>query len=116
MAKSPGAGELARHHLAFDKREEVDDGYGNSVAGWQEQFVRSAAMRSRGGSEAVIAARLEGRNLMGIYVRADSETRAINTDWRARDLRSRTEYAVIHVDAVTDPQWVYLDLVDGVAA
>lgn len=115
MAKRPGAGDLARHRLAFDQRVEGDDGYGNHVGDWQEQFRRSAAMRSRGGSEAVIAARLEGRNLMGIYVRSDPQTRGITTDWRARDVRVGTEFAVVHVDAVTDPQWVYLDLVDGVA-
>jgi head-tail adaptor len=115
MAKRPGAGELARHRMAFDKREDVEDGYGNSVAGWQEQFTRSPAMRSRGGSETVIAARLEGRNLMGIYLRSDAKTRTVTTDWRVRDVRAGTEYAVIHVDAVTDPAWVYLDLQSGVA-
>lgn len=115
MAKRPGSGELARHRMAFDKREDIDDGYGNTVAGWQEQFTRSTAMRSRGGKEAVVAARLEGRNLMGIYLRSDTQTRSITTDWQVRDLRGGTTYAVVHIDAVTDPAWVYLDIQSGVA-
>lgn len=115
MANPPRAGEL-RHRLAFDKRGQGNDGFGNTVTSWQEQFAVSAAMRPRGGSEAVVAARLEGRSLFGVYVRSSTQTCLITTDWRARDARRGTEYAIVHVDAVTDPAWVYLDIRSGTAA
>lgn len=110
----PGAGEL-RHRLAFDKRSEGGDGYGNTVTTWEEQFKTWAAMRSRGGSEAVIAGRLEGRNMVSVYVRSSRAARAIDTDWRARDLRTGTVYAVVHADTFTNEAFVYLDLQSGVA-
>lgn len=115
MANPPRAGEL-RHRLAFDKRGQGNDGFGNTVTSWREQFVVSAAMRPRGGSEAVVAARLEGRSLFGIYLRSSTQTRLITTDWRARDARLGTEYAIVHVDGITDPAWVYLDIRSGAAA
>lgn len=114
ISGAPGAGELSRHRLVFECRREQPDGYGNTVADWIEQFRRQVVMRRRGGTEAVIAARLDGQNLLGLYVRSDSLTRGITTEWRVRDLRAATEYAVIHVDSVTDPQWVYLDVRSGV--
>lgn len=113
MAKLPGAGELS-HRLAFDKRADIDDGYGNTdgAGAWQHQFSVWAAMRPRGGSEAVVAARLEGRNLIGVYVRSSINTRRITAGWRVRD-RCGTEYAVLHVDNFTDRAWVYLDIQSG---
>lgn len=110
-----GAGDL-RHRLAFDKREEVDDGYGNTVADWQEQFTRAAAFTYERGNEAVMAARLEGRSIIRVRLRSDSSTRTITTDWRARDARLGTVYAITDVDAVTDRQWVWLRIEEGVAA
>lgn len=116
MVKLPGAGEL-RHRLAFDSRTAIDDGFGNTegAGGWRERFKAWAALRPRGGSEAVVAARLEGRNLVGAYVHSTPSTRQITADWRVRVVRTGAEYAVIHVDTVTDPGWVYLDLRSGVA-
>lgn len=125
MAKTPTAGEL-RHRVAFDARVEQSDGYGNTKGAWQERCVVHAAFRPRGGSEAVMAARLEGRNLIGVYVRASSATRQITTEWRMRDVRVADpttgddlpgiKYNIVHVDAVTDRAWVYLDVQSGVAA
>ncbi|TPJ76195.1 head-tail adaptor protein [Mesorhizobium sp. B2-6-3] len=116
MAPKPSAGSL-RHRVAFDARSAVDDGYGNTVAGdFAEKFQCRADLRSRGGSEAVLAARLEGRNIFGVYVRSSSQTRQITTDWRMRDARLGTVYAIDAVDSVTDPAWVYLTVESGVAA
>jgi len=115
MATSPTAQELS-HRVAFDERSTVSDGYGNEQAGFVEQFKVSAAFRPRGGSEAVVAARLEGRNVLGVYVRSSEETRQIESDWRMRDLRTGEEYAVKIVDAVTDRRFVYLEVQTGVAA
>ncbi|MEX4006937.1 phage head closure protein [Neoaquamicrobium sediminum] len=112
----PDAGAL-RDRVAFDKRGTVDDGMGNSVAGpFEEQFSVRAELRALRGSEAVIAGRLEGRNTFGVYVRPSIKTRLITSDWRMRDTRRGTVYAIRTVDAVTDPLWIYLTVESGVAA
>lgn len=87
------AGDLS-HRIAFDKRGQVDDGYGNTQDGFVEQFVRSAAVKAKFGGEAVTAARLTGQQPVTITVRQDSSTVLIGTDWRARDVREGTEYAI----------------------
>ncbi|MCF6111997.1 head-tail adaptor protein [Mesorhizobium muleiense] len=116
MASKHSAGSL-RHRVAFDARSAADDGYGNTVSGdFEERFQTRAEFRSRGGSEAVIAARLEGRNILGVYVRSSSMTRQITADWRMRDARLGTVYAIKAADSVTDPAWVYLTVESGVAA
>ena len=116
MARSPTAGSLNRR-VAFDRRTEVDDGYGNTVSGdFTQQFECAAEFRPRGGSEAVVAARLEGRNVFGVYIRSSLQARQVTTDWRMRDVREGTVYAVRAVDSVTDRAWVYLTVESGVAA
>lgn len=112
---SIGAGDL-RHSVAFDKRVEVDDGYGNMVGGFAMQFSCRASFHHRGGSEAVMAARLEGRHILGVYVRSSRNSRQIGTDWQMRDTRTGTVYAIDAVDSVTDRRWVYLTVESGTAA
>lgn len=111
-SNSISAGDL-NHRVAFDKRAQVDDGYGNKQAGFQEHFSCRAAFRHRGGSEAVMAARLEGRHVLGVYVRSSENTRQIGADWRMRDVRTGVVYAIDAVDTVTDRQWVYLTVESG---
>lgn len=110
-----GAGDL-RHRVAFDRRVETSDGYGNYEGDWAEQFSRRAAFIYAGGGESVTAARLEGRGVMKVRVRSCMLTRTIEQDWRMRDARSGAEYAIREVDAVTDRQWVYLVVERGVAS
>lgn len=111
----PTAQELNRR-VYFDARTVVDDGYGNTEGGFAEQFQVWAAFRSRGGSEAVVADRLEGRNTFGVYVRSSTQTRQIASDWRMRDKQTGNAFAVKIVDVLTDPKWVYLEVQTGVAA
>ena len=91
MAKRPSAGDLI-HRVAFDARvagnpdSPID--YGNTVMDWVEQFTCRAAFIHLRGGEAVLASRLEGRHSQVIQVRASSETRAITTEWRARDVNN----------------------------
>jgi head-tail adaptor len=80
-----GAGRL-EERVAFDKREEVEDEYGNMVAGWIEQFQDRAAFIHRTGSESVMAAKLEGREPMQVRLRMSANARLIDTDWQMRDL------------------------------
>jgi len=127
LSRPPTAQEL-QHRVAFDRREDVDDGRGNIEGAFAEAFRVWAAFRSRGGSEAVVAARLEGRNIIGVYLRSSTQTRQIQSDWQMRDLRhgswegegadrywSGPVYAVKIVDAVTDRSWVYLEVQTGVS-
>jgi head-tail adaptor len=115
MARELGSGDL-QHRVSFAKRMPVDDGYGNTKGEFQEQFSVAAAFRSRGGSEAVVAARLEGRNILGIYLRSSAQTRQIASDWRMTDVRTGDIYAVKIADSVTDRKWVYLEVSTGIAA
>lgn len=111
----PGAGDLD-HRVAFDMRASANDGKGNTVGAWQEQFTRLSAFVYAGGGEAVMASRLEGRGVVKVRLRSDSQTRTIGQDWRMRDAHRGTPYAIREVDAVTDRRWVWLVVERGVAA
>lgn len=80
------------HRVAFDKREtgnpDSPQDFGNVVSEWEEQFQCRAGFIHLRGGEAILASRLEGRHSQIIQVRASSETRAITTDWRARDVNN----------------------------
>jgi len=117
MAKSPTAGRL-RERVAFDRRFELDDGYGNVQSGdFEQQFECAAEFRPKGGSEAVIAARREGKNVFGVYIRSSIQSRQLTSDWRMRRLRQSPEevFAIDVVDAFSDRAWVYLEVTSGVA-
>lgn len=104
------AGDL-RHRIAFDRRAATDDGYGNPVSGpWQEQFVLWARVLPLKGSEAVLAARLEGRQPVVITVRVSSQSRQIGADWRARDVNSGAVYAVTAPPANMDERNQFFDI------
>jgi SPP1 family predicted phage head-tail adaptor len=105
MAMPTGAGDL-RERVAFDKRGTGSDGGGGVVTIWQEQFQRRAAYVHRNGGEAVMADRLQGKHTLVVRVRADSQTRTISTDWRARDARVGTLYNIIDVTPTVDRKWV----------
>lgn len=115
LSNPPTAQELS-HRVVFSKRVTVNDGLGNTEGGFADQFPLWAAFRSRGGSEAVIAARLEGRNVIGVYVRSTPRSRQIDSDWRMTDWRTGQQYAVKVVDAATDKTWVYIEAQTGGAA
>ncbi len=109
------AGEL-RHRIAFDKRGTGDDGYGNPDTGFSEQFVVSAKVQAKFGGEAVTAARLTGQQPVIIVVRQSTNTLLIKPEWRARDVREGTEYAI---RSVVDPDdggmWLEMLCQTGVA-
>lgn len=110
------AGEL-RHRIAFDKREEIDDGYGNTQSDFVQQFVTNAAVKTKFGGETVVAARLTGHNTVNITVRRNSRTEQIATDWRARDVREGAVYAIQSIiDPRDDAAWLEILAQTGVAA
>ncbi len=114
------AGELS-HKVAFDKRQDVNtdapDDLGNTQSVFVEQFVVSAKVQAKFGGEAVIAARLTGQQPVTIVVRQSSKTLLIRDDWRARDAREGTEYAI---RSIVDPDdggaWLEILCQTGVAS
>lgn len=114
-----GAGDL-RDRVRFQKRIAASDGFGNEEAAWQDQFTRAAGLKFRAGTEAVQSARLAGRQPVSITIRSDSQSRLIETDWRAINARSGQVY---NIRAVMDPEadtprrgaWIELFCEGGVA-
>lgn len=93
------AGELT-HKVAFDVRTNGDDGYGNPVEDFVEQFIVSAKVQPKFGGETVLASRLAGQQPVLIVVRQSSQTVQITPEWRCRDARSGTEY---NIRSIVDP-------------
>lgn len=90
----PAAGDL-RERVSLQEPTQHDDGYGNTVDGWAERGQRWAQYQMRAGSEAVNAARLEGRQPVTIAVRHDTLTRNVMPAWRIVDIRTGVAYAVL---------------------
>ncbi|WP_184468477.1 head-tail adaptor protein [Rhizobium esperanzae] len=109
------AGAL-RERVSFAVRNEQDDGFGNTVAGWVEQFQDAAEYTHLRGGESVIAARLENRHPQIIRVRAGAATRRVTAEWRITDMRSGAEYAIHDVTASTDNKWIDFLCERGVVA
>ena len=83
-----GAGQLNRR-VTFQRRGEIDDGYGNSITGdWTDQFSVSARVQPKLGGEEVIASRLTGVQPLIVTVRSSMQTRLVTPAWRAFDARA----------------------------
>ena len=113
----PWTGQL-KERVRFEARGGVDDGYGNTVPGaFEARFTRAAAYLMKPGSEAVLAARLQGSQPVTMIVRFDRQTRAIGTDWRVVDTRTGTAYAIQAAeDMDRSRQWITLVCVAGEVA
>ena len=109
------AGDLY-YRVHCQKRVERDDGYGNTVAEFAIQFTVRAAYRHLRGGETVMASRLENKHPVLITVRASSQTRQINSDWRLVDARDDAAWAIRDVTAETDRQFITFLCESGVAA
>jgi len=103
-----GAG-VRKEVLAYETRQEIDDGAGNPVSGpWVEQFRTSAQMHPLRGTEAVMASRLQGIQPYLVTVRCYSATLCITTDGRLRDTRSGVTYNI--TSAVPREKRDYIDM------
>lgn len=103
------------YSVAFDKRTDAGDGFGNTVSDWAEQFRCRAAYRHLRGGETVISGRLTGRHPQLITVRASVRTRQIDADWRARDTRTGDVFNIRDVTHETDRAWITLLVEKGAA-
>lgn len=115
MAKARSAGDL-KERVAFDARVPGDDGAGNVVEDWEQRFQRRAGFIHLRGGESVMASRLAGKHTLVIFVRRDSETREITTEWRVRNARDGTIYNIADITPSTDGAWLDLLCESGVDA
>lgn len=111
--------------VAFDSRQEIDDGAGNFEGKFVQVLECRAAFVYLRGTEAVIAARLEGRQPIVVRVRRNSMTNKIEHDWRMRDLRNGAwdgehwtgpTYAVRSIIPTEDRLYLDIAVERGVAA
>lgn len=107
-----------RDRVHFQQRGVIDDGAGNEVSGpWATQFTVAAAFRPLRGGEAVMGARLEGRQPYIVTVRQSSQTRQVSTDWQMIDARDASR--IFNVRAASDPDglraWLEILVEQGVA-
>mgnify|MGYP003574951648 CR=1 FL=1 len=114
MAKKPSAGQLF-YKVAFDAREPIEDEYGNVVEGWQEKFVCRAGFTHLRGGESVIASRLEGKHIQIITVRVSTLSKAVTTDYRARDVRTGETFNIRDITPNLDRQFIDFLVESGVA-
>jgi head-tail adaptor len=107
-----GSGRLY-YHVAFDKRSDELDEYGNTVSAWAEQFQRRAEFRTMPGSETVMAARLDGRQPMQVNVRIDPEVALVGNDWQMRDVRNGLAYNIRDIRRDTSNRAMMVFMVEG---
>lgn len=107
------AGKL-RERVTFDRRIDTNPDapadYGNVVSEWVQQFTCAAEYIHLRGSETVMAGRLQGRHPQVVRVRSSSLTRQVATDWRVRDTRRGTEFAIRDVTIDPDGDGAAVDI------
>lgn len=112
--------------VAFDEPVQTAGPGGVVTTEWTERYSCRAQFIYSRGSEAVEAARLEGRSTYKVRIRQCDAARDITSQWRMRDLRRLVEngagdliggvYNIIEVDAISDRSWVYIVVQSGKAA
>lgn len=108
MPSPPTRPGRLRSRVRFDKRgvpavtSPASPDYGNSEGDWQSQFTKWAEVRPIKGGEGVIAARLTGRQPVLVFVRSDSETRLVTTDWRAIEVLADGTERLYNIRGVED--------------
>lgn len=83
----PGAGKM-RERVTFQQRGL--DANGDRLGDWEAGFDAAADMTWLRGTEAVMQARLQGRQPVVITVYEEDRTRAVTNAWRAVDARDTT--------------------------
>lgn len=84
----PGAGEL-RDRITFEARGL--DANGDPLGAWEPRFTVWAQLVWLRGSESALQQRLEGKQPVAVVIRDSSQTREIDTAWRAVNARKTTE-------------------------
>ena len=109
------AGAL-KDRVRIDKPVMTDDGKGGQTRTWAEELTCWSAWIYSRGSEAVDAARLQGRAVYKVKLRSSPDARKVTTEHSLVDLRDAgIRWQIREVDALTDRAWVYLVVERGVA-
>lgn len=115
MPLPSSAGEL-RDRVAFEQRVDEDDNAGNTQGAFEHRFDVAAAIVGKFGGEAVVAARLEGREPATITVRYSPVTATVTPEWRIRDTRTGVVYNIRSIDdRMRRRQWLDMLCEAGVA-
>ncbi|MCG7507064.1 head-tail adaptor protein [Mesorhizobium retamae] len=110
------AGRLNRR-LQFSKRQDQDDGAGNTKGTWIPQFECAAGIKRLKSGEGVLAARLEAKEQIIVTVRRSANTKQITHEWLAEDMRSGAVYMVKEEPRESDDRGFFDFLaMSGVAA
>lgn len=91
---------ILRSQVTFAERIEFQDGYGNTVAAWEDRWTCRAQIEPQKGGEDVMAARLSGRQPVIIRVRQCPETLAVTPDWKVTNVDNGVAY---NVQTIIDP-------------
>lgn len=108
MAKRKGAGSL-NCLVVFQRRVDIDDGYGGVKGEWVDQFEDHARLAPRMGSESVIASRLQGIQPYTLTVRSHTQTRKVTPAWQAKNARTGETYDIATVVNI-DERNAYLEM------
>lgn len=90
-----------RERVAFERRTDTDDGYGNKVGAWAvltglaSYPARVSPLR---GGEDVTASKLEANGLVEIKVRSCIAMRAVKATDRVRDTRTQQIYNIRYIE------------------
>lgn len=107
------------YRLHFQRRADVDDGFGNVIPGagdFTTAFTMDAAMRPRNGGETVMQARLQGRQPWIVTVRSCAPMKDVTTAWRLVDARNANRSFDINaapVDQDGKGKWLDLLVTEG---
>jgi head-tail adaptor len=102
--------------VVFEEPAKISDGHGGTVNGWGNPVTADAAFRFLRGGETVQAARLAGRQPIVVTVHDNSQTGAVNTRWRMRDVRTGEVFNVRSGPVPTDNrQYLEFTVEGGVA-
>ncbi|MBR9764141.1 MAG: head-tail adaptor protein [Rhodobacteraceae bacterium] len=99
---------MLREAVAFDRPTRLNRPGGVTEMGWEPVYDCRAEFIYQRGSEAVEAARLQGRGIYKVKIRQSLSAREITTDWRMRDTRRELTFDLVEVDPITDPRWIYI--------
>lgn len=103
------------HRFVFAKQSSASDGHGGTTTAFADQFTLWAGVTHLRGGETVMANRLQGRHSQVVRVRRTAQSRLITTDWRTRDVREGTEFAIRDITPSDDRMYFDLLCESGVA-
>lgn len=116
MPKPKGAGDL-RQQVKFQRREETEDGYGNTQGAWVDLGIsRAASLTPTHGGEQVQAGRVAGVASWDCWVQSDSKTRSIEVGDRMINARTGETFNIAFIgDMDGDRTWLLIQATSGVA-